>query len=425
MRSKGWGTWSLFAVLALVGLMGCATRRGGAAEETAGEAPLAVRSRNLIAQGRYVEARRELEARDDLSARESILLAEACLGTGDLETASGLFYDVRTRGDLSPELEFRALAGLGDIDLLRRDGMAASQHFRSALERAVDRASRDRALVGAARGELMAGRPEEARRLRSRVSMTGVAGLSTLDGELAAGRTRRKGTVATGPAPRRRTPKRSRKAVVPPGPPILSRNAWRARPVIRSRVEPMQHVSRITIHHSGETTRTTLSSREQVAARLRSYQSAHRARGWADIGYHFAVDAAGRIWEGRRLVWQGAHAGSPEANARNVGIVVIGNYQSHGLNPRQRRALKDLVTWISRRYGIPPTRIYTHQEIKKRLGLPGTACPGRRLAAFVRGLRASLAKERRGVARAAASSSHAGGRHGTAPSTPSSGGQLR
>ena len=86
----------------------------------------------------------------------------------------------------------------------------------------------------------------------------------------------------------------------------VSRASWRAKP-LRQNHEPMGPPTRITVHHSAEplTSRKLSESRKEV---LR-IQSIHQDdKHWADIGYHFLIDPAGRIFEGRPVEIQGAHA---------------------------------------------------------------------------------------------------------------------
>ena len=71
--------------------------------------------------------------------------------------------------------------------------------------------------------------------------------------------------------------------------------------------------------------------------------------GWADIGYHFAVDRAGRVWSCRPLVWQGAHV--KDRNEGNIGVLVLGNFEIERPTSAQLNALaihlKTLATRLS------------------------------------------------------------------------------
>jgi hypothetical protein len=168
---------------------------------------------------------------------------------------------------------------------------------------------------------------------------------------------------------------------------ILPRTAWNARPARRSRMQPMGRVTRITVHHSANVTSET-SERASIAA-IRSIQRHHQDRnGWGDIGYHFLIDPAGRIWTGRALEWQGAHAGDGVKNRYNVGVCLLGNFtpSSQGSPPRaEARALELLVRALCARYHVPAGNIKTHRELN------ATACPGPYVQAMTERIRARLA----------------------------------
>jgi len=83
-----------------------------------------------------------------------------------------------------------------------------------------------------------------------------------------------------------------------------------------------------TIHHTVTTSDPqTLNDSRQLMNDIRSW---HIAQGWSDIGYHFVIDRAGRIFQGRHNPWlstrdvRGAHAW--DANISSVGIALIGQF---------------------------------------------------------------------------------------------------
>ena len=91
---------------------------------------------------------------------------------------------------------------------------------------------------------------------------------------------------------------------------VTSRDGWNARPPRRN-IELMGQVEKITVHHTGGDLFLG-NTRADAADEIRRIQKYHQnEQGWADIGYHFVVDRAGGIWQGRRLCYQGAHAGDP------------------------------------------------------------------------------------------------------------------
>jgi hypothetical protein len=156
---------------------------------------------------------------------------------------------------------------------------------------------------------------------------------------------------------------------------IIPRSTWRAAPT-KANVTPMTTIRRITVHHTGMT--WTSMDYNTTAAQILDYQGYHQdTRGWADLGYHFLVDRAGRIWEGRSLRYQGAHAGNSQLNRGNIGIALIGNYDEQTLYNLQKDALAGLLTILCREYGLSTRQITTHLELKN------TACPGKHLQRFV------------------------------------------
>jgi hypothetical protein len=154
-------------------------------------------------------------------------------------------------------------------------------------------------------------------------------------------------------------------------PGVVSRASWTsARPII-SDTNPMNGISRITVHHDGMNAFTN-TSQPAAAQRLESIRRAHvSGNGWADIGYHYVIDPAGRVWEARPVSLQGAHV--KDNNEHNLGVMVMGNYDEQSPTNASARALDDFVAAMMRKYRVPVARVYTHQEIKP------TACPGRSL----------------------------------------------
>src|SRR5690606_5674904 len=91
---------------------------------------------------------------------------------------------------------------------------------------------------------------------------------------------------------------------------VRPRSDWRAAEPLRREMRPMGDVRRITVHHSATLVRSTTEG--AAVGAIRGIQRHHQQHnGWGDIGYHFLIDPAGRVWTGRGLEWQGAHAGDP------------------------------------------------------------------------------------------------------------------
>ncbi len=167
-------------------------------------------------------------------------------------------------------------------------------------------------------------------------------------------------------------------------PRVLPRGAWRpSQEVDKQRLRPMARPFRITVHHSATAVRQD--SWAATCAAIRAIQTYHVVKkGWADIAYHFVIDRAGRIWEGRPLAYQGAHAGSTHLNRGNVGIVVLGNFERRKPTPGEEAGLSWLVDQLSRRYSISADQIFCHSDLK------ATRCPGQHLKPLVRRLAAAI-----------------------------------
>jgi N-acetylmuramoyl-L-alanine amidase len=143
----------------------------------------------------------------------------------------------------------------------------------------------------------------------------------------------------------------------------------------------MKGVSRITIHHEGHTP-VWFTDERSTKARLEQVRSIHtRDRRWGDIGYHYIIDRAGRIIEGRSVAYQGAHVS--KQNPHNIGVMLLGNFEKQSPSQAQLTALQSTLRHLMGRYKVPVNRVYTHRE------LGPTVCPGRNLQPRIASLRTS------------------------------------
>jgi hypothetical protein len=157
---------------------------------------------------------------------------------------------------------------------------------------------------------------------------------------------------------------------------VIDRSNWARGGPIRSLANPMNGIYRITIHHEGEVA-SGLFSKEDVARRMEGIRQWHTGpkNGWADIGYHYVIDPAGRVWEARPLSLQGAHV--KDNNEHNLGIMLMGDFNRQRPTGEQIAALVAFVPQQMQKYRVPVGRVHTHQEL-----MP-TACPGRNLQRFM------------------------------------------
>ncbi len=160
---------------------------------------------------------------------------------------------------------------------------------------------------------------------------------------------------------------------------LIRRPSWRARRANRADLSRASAPWRwITVHHS--VVRTEDTSAAASFDTVRGIQRDHMdSKGWGDIGYHFLIDPAGRVIEGRELTWQGAHAGG-QNNIGNVGICLLGNFDEDQPSRASIASLDRLVLELQQKLGIPRLNVRPHRAWKE------TACPGRHLMPwFTRG----------------------------------------
>lgn len=116
-------------------------------------------------------------------------------------------------------------------------------------------------------------------------------------------------------------------------------------------------IRRIIVHHAGA---------DADAATIDRW---HRERGWSGIGYHYVVDPAGMVEEGRQVERAGAHAKG--ANEDSIGVC-MGVDARRGVPGPVWEATVDLVAHLCRRYGLTAAAVYGHREV----GTTPTYCPG-------------------------------------------------
>jgi hypothetical protein len=127
---------------------------------------------------------------------------------------------------------------------------------------------------------------------------------------------------------------------------------------------------RITVHHTGLDV-ITATSDSAVARCLDGVLGGHLNRDFGDIGYHFLVDYAGRVWEGRSLRYWGAHVSGQ--NEYNIGIVLLGNFERQRPSRMQLISMETLIGLLRQRFAIQKGQVYGHMDLGQ------TLCPGKYL----------------------------------------------
>ena len=97
----------------------------------------------------------------------------------------------------------------------------------------------------------------------------------------------------------------------------------------------------------------------------------HKARGFADIGYHYVIHLDGRVENGRDVDIAGAHCTGHNANS--IGVVYVGGCCKDGKTPKdtrteaQKSALANLLIDLRKLY--PKATIHGHRDFANK------ACP--------------------------------------------------
>ena len=153
---------------------------------------------------------------------------------------------------------------------------------------------------------------------------------------------------------------------------VMDRELWCRGECVPAKMNPMLPPRYITVHHDGMSPFLS-TDQSSSSARIEMIRNGHRAKDWGDIGYHYVVDRGGRVWEGREMKWQGAHV--KNENEGNIGVCCLGNFDEQSPSDAQLQACQQIVSCLMGKYGIPVSRVKTHQEWPSA----HTACPGRSL----------------------------------------------
>jgi hypothetical protein len=378
--------WRLIAAGALLLCTGCGT----SGKETSCD-PCSTPAAQPA--GSAAHTRDRLLRKTNLSGSEKLELANAWMELGEPTSAETAYFGALSRGGLTPAQTFQAQMGLARVAEQQGQRYSARSRYAQAWKLGPDDRAKDDALVALSLAEIQDGDLAGAREHRRAISDPTRPELAEIDRKLGAervvGATAKSGGRAAAPGGR---------GIAPPK--FNGREVWNAKPMsMRGDPEPMGKITRVTLHHTADP-RPVGVSFAAVAERMRAYQNGHQVDNrWADIGYHFIVDQKGRIWEGRELNWKGAHAGNKEANENNVGISLIGNFENSVPTAEQVTATEDLLIWLSQEYGIPSSRIYTHNEIERLYGIKGTTCcPGKRFGPSLAKLKAAVDRAQRAPA---------------------------
>lgn len=105
---------------------------------------------------------------------------------------------------------------------------------------------------------------------------------------------------------------------------------------------------------------------------VESVRRMHKAKGWADIGYHYLIGLNGERWNGRNVNLVGAHCEG--YNANSIGVCYVGGCDKNMKDKdtrtdKQKAALIALLKDLRKLY--PKAKIVSHRDLDRK----GKACP--------------------------------------------------
>ncbi|MFD9824327.1 peptidoglycan recognition protein family protein [Streptomyces violascens] len=138
-------------------------------------------------------------------------------------------------------------------------------------------------------------------------------------------------------------------------PRIITRKGWGADEGMReSGFIYTKSVKVAFVHHTG--TGNAYSCAEAPSVLRGIYRYHVKSNGWRDIGYNFAVDKCGNIYEGRAggvaKAVMGAH--TLGFNTNSMGIALLGTYNDTNPSAAALKAIEQLSAWKLGLYGVNP-----------------------------------------------------------------------
>jgi N-acetylmuramoyl-L-alanine amidase len=137
-----------------------------------------------------------------------------------------------------------------------------------------------------------------------------------------------------------------------------------------------EHITYLIVHHTA--TARDLTTAEAV----RRYHV--ESRGWGDIGYHYFIEADGRVHKGRPDNVRGAHCRTDDMNGKSLGICLAGHFDLEPPTIEQMITLAALLKALIAKYEVVPEKVLGHCEVAGAT----TSCPGEVMREWVRIFRA-------------------------------------
>jgi hypothetical protein len=172
-------------------------------------------------------------------------------------------------------------------------------------------------------------------------------------------------------------------------PEIVPRSAWGAKPAKTDMMTP-QTPREIVIHHTSVKQQPKVSLERKLRGLQGFSQNPGTVNGrpkvaWGDTPYHFYIDSAGRIGEGRDVAYAG-DTNTKYSTANRIQIVLEGHFDKEEPSPAQLASLDKLVVWLARKYRVSASKISGHNDHVS------TDCPGKHLKSYLPMLREKVAK---------------------------------
>ena len=165
---------------------------------------------------------------------------------------------------------------------------------------------------------------------------------------------------------------------------VIPRSAWTSAGAAKACV-PMNGVSLLTFHHDGDPGGFYQDQIWETARYLERIREYHVQNKFEDIGYHYAIDRAGQVWQLRSVAFRGEHVrnGVDENhvvhkwNDHNVGVVVLGNFMIQEPTAAQKERICLFGAQLRKQYNLTIAQVKVHQE------LVTTECPGVNLRPYM------------------------------------------
>ncbi len=155
-----------------------------------------------------------------------------------------------------------------------------------------------------------------------------------------------------------------------------------------------KQVKLLVVHHSAL---KVAGDPRPAVERVRAIYKYHAvSKEWGDIGYHFIVDEAGQIYEGR-AGGKGVVGGHAYCNnVGTIGVVLLGNFENEEPSQSQIKSLQWLLKDLSSEYGIDLQKsVQFHGKtfvspIVGHKDVLSTLCPGYFLAGVLSQIRSNI-----------------------------------